>query len=90
MLQHELGAETLMRTESLDGKYIRLASRIFNSSARISDSRNVHDDCGSHSNLGLGLYIAREVVLAHGGSIAVVSNVTEGTTFTVLLPKHKT
>ena len=36
--------------------------------------------------LGLGLYISREIVLAHGGSLDVDSQVGEGTTFTIRLP----
>jgi signal transduction histidine kinase len=39
------------------------------------------------TSLGLGLYIAREITLAHGGTIGVSSNGTEGTVFTVRLPK---
>lgn len=39
------------------------------------------------SSMGLGLYIAREVVAAHGGTIAVASTAQEGTTFTVRLPR---
>ncbi len=35
--------------------------------------------------LGLGLYIAREIVLGHGGSIDVTQN--DGTTFVVTLPR---
>lgn len=39
------------------------------------------------TNLGLGLFITKEIVVAHGGSIAVISNKKDGTTFTVELPK---
>jgi len=35
---------------------------------------------------GLGLFIVREVLRAHGGSVSVVSTDEEGTTFTVRLP----
>ena len=38
------------------------------------------------SGLGLGLYIAREIVIAHGGSIDVGSTVGAGTTVTIMLP----
>jgi two-component system CheB/CheR fusion protein len=39
-----------------------------------------------YGGLGLGLYITRQIVEAHGGSIAVVSQPGEGATFTVSLP----
>jgi signal transduction histidine kinase len=39
------------------------------------------------SGLGLGLYIVKEIVEAHGGSVSVHSEAGEGTTFTVLLPR---
>jgi signal transduction histidine kinase len=39
-------------------------------------------------SIGLGLYIAREVVTAHGGTIDVTSSAEAGTTFTVNLPRH--
>src|SRR5262249_52952722 len=37
---------------------------------------------------GLGLYLSKAIVEAHGGSIAVVSEVGRGSTFTVRLPRH--
>jgi PAS domain S-box-containing protein len=40
------------------------------------------------SGLGLGLYIVRQIVLAHGGDISVRSSATEGTTVTVMLPRR--
>jgi PAS domain S-box-containing protein len=39
------------------------------------------------AGLGLGLYISREIVVAHGGEIDVRSSSTEGTTFCVRLPR---
>jgi signal transduction histidine kinase len=39
------------------------------------------------SGLGLGLYITRELVKAHGGCIDVRSDDASGTTFTVSLPR---
>jgi signal transduction histidine kinase len=50
-----------------------------------------HADSPDHSvkkNLGLGLYIAREIVKAHQGSISVSSDEKEGTRFTVRLPRR--
>jgi signal transduction histidine kinase len=42
----------------------------------------------SSNHLGLGLYIVREVITAHGGTIQVESSQESGTTFTVRLPRQ--
>jgi PAS domain S-box-containing protein len=44
---------------------------------------------GRPRGLGLGLFIAREIVSAHGGSITVQSSTQEGTTFAVRLPRRR-
>jgi sigma-B regulation protein RsbU (phosphoserine phosphatase) len=41
----------------------------------------------SGRSVGLGLFIVREIAKAHGGTVAVLSNESEGTTFTVTLPR---
>lgn len=41
----------------------------------------------SRASLGLGLHIARQIVLAHAGRLAVTSTAEAGTTFTVQLPR---
>jgi signal transduction histidine kinase len=38
-------------------------------------------------NLGLGLYITKDIVVSHGGTIDVTSTEKEGTTFTARFPK---
>lgn len=39
------------------------------------------------TSLGLGLFVAREIAIAHGGEIAVASGEDTGTRFTVRLPR---
>ena len=39
-------------------------------------------------NLGLGLYVVREIASAHGGSVNVHSDVDSGTVFSVQLPRE--
>ncbi len=58
---------------------------LFNSFTR--GESNGNQAGGVTSNLGLGLFITKEIVLAHEGTIKVISNEKEGTIFSVWLPK---
>jgi PAS domain S-box-containing protein len=53
--------------------------RIFERFERMAEAK-------TYSGIGLGLWLSREIVEAHGGSIEVSSEVGEGSTFTVKLP----
>jgi signal transduction histidine kinase len=56
--------------------------RIFGRFERAVSSRH-------YGGLGLGLYVAQEIVEAHGGRILVQSKPGEGSAFTVLLPRDE-
>ena len=58
---------------------------IFDPLRRYTDKAS---DKAKQMNLGLGLYIVREIVAAHGGRIAVSSSAADGTAFTVRLPRN--
>jgi signal transduction histidine kinase len=51
--------------------------------------RSADEELGQPStSLGLGLFIVKEVVDAHQGTIEVTSNEEDGTLFTVMLPRN--
>jgi signal transduction histidine kinase len=65
----------------------KLAS-IFDPMVRIAASVNsAGSDYTERTSLGIGLYISREIIHAHGGRIALASTADEGTTFTVTIPR---
>jgi signal transduction histidine kinase len=65
-------------------------ARIFHPMVRIAANANVNSvesDYTERTSLGIGLYISREIVHAHGGEVSVASNAADGTTFTVTMPR---
>ena len=83
-------------TSSLDSVFIRINNKgepippskikhIFEPLVRHEQNEQV--DYTHKTSLGLGLYIAREIVLAHNGTVNVTSSEAEGTTFEIALPR---
>ena len=65
----------------------KLAS-IFDPMVRIAASVNSSStDYTERTSLGIGLYISREIIHAHGGRIGLASTAADGTTFTVTMPR---
>lgn len=60
-------------------------SSVFNPMVRIAAS--VSNDYLERTSLGIGLYISREIVHAHGGKLGLASTDDDGTTFTVTMPR---
>ena len=58
---------------------------IFNPLVQVPPAVSSPDDRGSTS-LGLGLFIARNIVVGHGGTLEVESSEQAGTVFTAQLP----
>lgn len=59
---------------------------IFDSLARAVNDEGDHPESVS-VNLGLGLYITKDIIISHGGTIDVTSTQEDGTTFSARLPK---
>jgi signal transduction histidine kinase len=50
---------------------------------------NDSPDFTERTSLGIGLFISRQIMLAHGGNVTVESSDTGGTTFIVSLPRQQ-
>ncbi|VVM43649.1 Adaptive-response sensory-kinase SasA [Pseudomonas fluorescens] len=96
-LQHGLNKRDVTVTLSGEPDRVRLTVRNYgtpipeNAMATLFDPlvRSADEELGQPStSLGLGLFIVKEVVDAHTGTIEVSSNEADGTLFTVVLPRR--
>jgi signal transduction histidine kinase len=79
------GEEVIVRVRDAGmGISLREQEQIFNRFQRASDS-----SVQSMPGAGLGLYICRAIVEAHGGRIWVESTLREGSTFSFSLPREE-
>jgi signal transduction histidine kinase len=96
-IQHGAATSTITLTGKRDGHLIEIAvhnagppipadaiPKLFDCLFQGRASEKADDD--QSTSLGLGLYIAREIIVAHGGTISVTSSDEGGTIFTTLLP----
>ena len=79
------GGATLILSDNGPGISREELPKIFDRFYRADSARKA--ESGGH---GLGLSIARIIVVAHGGKIRVRSKLGEGTTFAVVLPEKQT
>ena len=93
-LQHGTGGPISVKVGNSPSDTIAIAVHNFGSpipedaQASIFDAFHRKGTTGDHDSIGLGLFIASEIVRAHEGSITLRSADREGTTFTVLLPRR--
>lgn len=96
----QYGAQGKAITVSMEGQENQVVIKVHNHGAPIAEpeQQKLFDLLHRHApaekngdvtqNLGLGLYIVREIAVAHGGDVDVTSSEEGGTTFKVRLPKN--
>jgi PAS domain S-box-containing protein len=95
-LKFASGKPVVVRVDA-PGEKVRLSVQDHGSGVTEADRARIFErferaaDGASHQGgLGIGLYVTRQIVLAHGGAIELASQVGVGSTFTVELPRRAT
>jgi signal transduction histidine kinase len=91
----QYGADTEPITVIAEGNGSEVVVKVHNEGTAIPDGAlsRIFEPMVRHSTdhkttgLGLGLYIAHQIVQAHGGKLSVTSTTADGTTFAVRLPR---
>lgn len=91
-VEHAPGSPTIEVTVGVSGRSAEVAVRDHGAGIMAEEIPTIFEPYARlrgpsrSTGLGLGLYLAREIVTAHGGDIEVVSRLGEGTVLTVRLP----
>jgi two-component system OmpR family sensor kinase len=96
-VQHTDGGDSVALGSSLDGGELRLWVRDTGGGIPVSDQERIFDRFTrgrtSHTRYrggGLGLAIVKAIAEAHGGRVELESRLGEGSTFTIVIPRHPT
>jgi signal transduction histidine kinase len=94
-VQHTLPDETVAIGTSLSEEELRLWVRDTGTGISVSDQARIFNrftrGTGAHLRYrggGLGLAIVKAIAEAHGGRVDLESRLGEGSTFTIILPRH--
>ena len=81
----------------VDARHLDVECRVANRGTPIPEAvlpslfdpfrRATQDKSSGTQGLGLGLFIAQQIILAHGGTIGVRSTASEGTEFQFIIPR---
>ena len=91
-MEHAPGSETIEVTVTTSDGHAEVVVRDHGKGIAAKDLRTIFEaytrlgQPRQTPGLGLGLYVAREIVTAHGGEIEATSRMGKGTTLTVRLP----
>jgi len=64
----------------------KMLGSVFDPLVRLAAQESL--DQARDTSLGIGMYIARQIVVAHGGTMSVASTDSDGTTFGMTLPRR--
>jgi two-component system OmpR family sensor kinase len=94
-VQHTELEDTIAIGSAFNGSEARIWVRDTGTGIAVSDQERIFDRLtrgrGAHSRYrggGLGLAIVRAVAEAHGGRVELESRLGEGSTFTIVIPRH--
>ena len=80
---------SLVKTSRLENEIIAVAPKQNRVGELLRQLDQEYESCAEKKGVGIGLYLAREIVCKEGGYIKVSSEFSKGSVFSVFLPKSR-